>query len=274
LSKFYGTGMDADWRFGESEDYLRQLGVLDETSSRGKQVIIPNYMQGASNCIVATTHYMVCCASDCESLLSELEDAVGAPTATPERVLKVVGGLVAQSSLDDDLSIPLTGSLRAQLLQIAATNNGEVALHGRLFSQWLHYVFPRECAFPHKAGVAASIAPHEFGDYYTSSADMLKHALQDMQDASNASAAPVSKESTEWMSQWSPEEELVAEHAGPSDFSAPWERRSGAAKVFSVVSFLGMLVMMLSALRTSLSKSGRGPSKSSLLPAASKQHYV
>eukprot|EP00913_Durusdinium_trenchii_P011545 g10839.t1 len=51
LSKFYGTGLEADWRFAESEAYLRELGALDE-SSRIKQVLIPNYIQAASNCIV------------------------------------------------------------------------------------------------------------------------------------------------------------------------------------------------------------------------------
>ena len=93
LSKFYGKSItDAEWRFGESESYLRaflaaivvlmdlrtvgawefrspcwflwrrvclahdlgELGALDETSTRlGKQVIIPNYIQGASNCTMA-----------------------------------------------------------------------------------------------------------------------------------------------------------------------------------------------------------------------------
>jgi len=53
LSKFHGTGLDAEWRFAESEAYLRDLGALDETSTwRGKQVIIANYIQGASNCII------------------------------------------------------------------------------------------------------------------------------------------------------------------------------------------------------------------------------
>merc|ERR550525_638556 len=42
LAKFYGSALDAEWRFGESESYLRELGALDETSSwHGKQVIIP-----------------------------------------------------------------------------------------------------------------------------------------------------------------------------------------------------------------------------------------
>ena len=31
---------------------------------------------------------------------------------------------------------------------IADKHHGEVPLHGRLFSQWLHYVFPQECPYP------------------------------------------------------------------------------------------------------------------------------
>merc|ERR1719493_440730 len=46
LPDFYGANKDGEWRFGESEAYLRELGALDETSSwRGKQVIVPNYIQ-------------------------------------------------------------------------------------------------------------------------------------------------------------------------------------------------------------------------------------
>merc|ERR1719446_1619392 len=77
LAKFYGTGLDADWRFAESEAYLRSLGALDETSPwRGKQVIIPNYIQAASNCIVSAQHYLVCCVNECEGLLREIEEKV------------------------------------------------------------------------------------------------------------------------------------------------------------------------------------------------------
>merc|ERR1719420_125490 len=83
ISTFYASALEDEWRFGESEAYLRDLGALDETSRwHGKQVIIPNYIQGASNCIVSTSHYLVCCANECEPLLGEIEAAVGAPAAT------------------------------------------------------------------------------------------------------------------------------------------------------------------------------------------------
>merc|ERR1740115_385825 len=99
VSEFYGANSDGEWRFGESEVYLRELGALDESSSwRGKQVIISNYIQGASNCIVATPHYLVCCVNECEAVLNEVEDAVGAPFARPDEILSLVGNI---SGLDD-----------------------------------------------------------------------------------------------------------------------------------------------------------------------------
>merc|ERR1719220_2711715 len=136
LSKFYSSALDAEWRFGESESYLRELGALDETSWRGKQVIIANYIQGASNCIVSQSHYLVCCVNECEALLGELEVAIAAPVASPQRILEIVRSM----TLDEDLS----PALQVQLEKIGTTHDGLVPLHGRLFAQWLHYVFPRE----------------------------------------------------------------------------------------------------------------------------------
>ena len=150
LSKFHGTGLDAEWRFGESEAYLRDLGALDETSTwRGKQVIIANYIQGASNCIVGAEHYLVCCASECESMLAEIEATIGAPLAAVSSLLSVVGNMTSQTTVDHDDPPKLTGALTEQLEQIAVTHGGKVPLHGRLFAQWLHFAFPHECPYPH-----------------------------------------------------------------------------------------------------------------------------
>merc|ERR1719331_452592 len=97
LAKFYGTALDTDWRFGESEAYLRELGALDETSSwRGPQVVIPNYLQATSNCIVSTSHYLVCCVNECESLMGEIEVAIDAPSAAPDELLAVVSNMTTE----------------------------------------------------------------------------------------------------------------------------------------------------------------------------------
>merc|ERR1719336_1573070 len=98
LSKFYSSTLDGEWRFGESETYLRELGALDETSWRGKQVVISNYIQGASNCIVSSTHYLVCCVNECEAMQGELEVAIGSPVAPPQQIWDIVEGMAEESS--------------------------------------------------------------------------------------------------------------------------------------------------------------------------------
>lgn len=232
LSDFYGTGMDADWRFGESESYLRDLGVLDESSPWiGKQVVIPNYLQAASNCIVSTPHYLVCCANECEELLQEIEDEIRAPYADPEALLKFVGNMTSPSS-DEDEPPQLEGTLTEQLMRIADSHGGQVPLHGRLFAQWLHYVFPRECPFPHKSGSFAThtLTPGAFGDEYIATRDeMEKHANTTIAESEENSVDP------QWMSQWSLEEELFAEY---KDMQAPWEKSKSIWWYFAVATLM------------------------------------
>jgi len=269
LSKFYGTGLEADWRFGESEAYLRELGALDETSWRGNQVIISNYMQAASNCVISTPHYLVCCINDCEPLLHEIETAIGAPSADPKRLLEFVSDMTAQSTLDDDFPPKLQGTLPQQLEQIAEAHNGEVPLHGRLFAQWLHYAFPRECAFPHKVGVAASITPSEYGeDFYASPEEMLKHASDN-----TTLQASVGEDDLQWMSQWSPEEELIAEHV--TGIQAPWEKGGRVFRTALLTGAGAVFVVALLGLRGPKGFSKKQVSATNLgLPTCSKQHYV
>jgi len=268
LSKFYSSALDTDWRFGESETYLRELGALDETNSWvGKQVIIPNYIQAASNCIVSAPHYLVCCVNDCEGLLDEIEQAVGAPVAEPSELLAIVGNLSSQATLNDDPARDLKGSLANQLEQIAAAHGGRVPLHGRLFAQWLHYAFPRECAFPHKAGSAAVLTPSEFGSgYIAKEEEMNEHAAA--VNASNFSAAAAAEEQ-QWMSQWSAEEELIADYTG-SGLRAPWEASSLR------LAWCGGGLLLAASLLGAAGSSGRkgGAAGAALLPTHGKSHFV
>lgn len=242
LKDFYGTGMDQDWRFGESEDYLRQLGVLDESSPwRGKQVIIPNYLQAASNCIVSTSHYLVCCMNECEGLLGEIENQIGQPMASPEQILEIVGTLSSSSSEGDEPP-KLDAGLAEQLRSVAAPHGGQVPLHGRLFAQWLHYTFPRECPFPHKAGsfAAHTLTPTEFGhEYFATKEEMTKHAEEE---------GSTGEDNEDYMGQWSTEEELFADYSG--HLKAPWERGSGMS-YFILLVIVGIAVL---ALKTSQGK--------------------
>merc|ERR1719215_166587 len=186
--------------------------------------------------------------------------------AEPGQILAVVGNMSVQTTLDDDFPPHLEGSLTQQLEQIAVAHGGRVPLHGRLFAQWLHYVFPRECPFPHKAGVAAAVTPSEFGESFAaSSEDMKRHALE-----ANATNLPeaVGKEDLQWMSQWSSEEELIADYAA-SGLHAPWERRSsaivGGAVLFVVASLLGVV---------GFGRSKVAGAEPGLLPYHGKAHFV
>merc|ERR1719299_350748 len=118
----------------------------------------------------------------------------------------------------DDEPPKIDDALRAQLLKIAETHGGKVPLHGRLFAQWLHYVFPRECSFPHKAGAHKALSPQQYGQGYIASDEEVKTHAADR----NANASMEEKlEEVQWMSQWSEEEELQADYA--LQLQAPWE---------------------------------------------------
>jgi len=91
LSDFYHKSGGGEWRFSESETYLRDLGALDDSSRiEGPQVIIPNYLLGASNCIVTSMYYHICCVNECEAMLSQVEEAVQGPVTSPEHVMTAV----------------------------------------------------------------------------------------------------------------------------------------------------------------------------------------
>lgn len=260
LSKFYSTALDTEWRFGESEAYLRDLGALDETSSwYGKQVIIPNYMQAVSNCVVGSKHYLVCCQNDCEDIFGEIEIKIGKPVAQAADILSVVGNMTSQLSVDHDDPPHLDASLRSQLDQIAAGNGGLVPLHGRLFAQWLHYVFPRQCPFPHKSGTASALTPAEFGDGFIASKNEMKTHAASVNETELV--AKMGKEDLQWMSQWSPEEELIAD--------LPRETQGSKTVMIVVAVILFALMGAAGAM-----KSGKGGSDKDLLPSYSKSHFV
>jgi hypothetical protein len=263
LKDFYGANADGEWRFGESEAYLRELGALDESSPwLGKQVIIPNYLQGASNCIVSTKHYLVCCAHECEPILNEIEDAVGTPVAPPEQILPLVGNM---TTLDDEPP-KIDEALKAQLQRIADMHGGKVPLHGRLFAQWLHYVFPRECPFPHKSGAHKSLSPQQYGqNYIASDAEVKNHAA--LRNESTPLLAE--HEEAQWMSQWSEEEELIADYS--LQLSAPWELHKRPFMLGGASCLVALIVM---AMKASTRNSKKSSEYSYISAFDSKSHFV
>ena len=47
LSRFYAGAAKGDWSLSESEAFLRNLGVLEETDPSKPSVVIANYMQSS-----------------------------------------------------------------------------------------------------------------------------------------------------------------------------------------------------------------------------------
>eukprot|EP00929_Paragymnodinium_shiwhaense_P056794 TRINITY_DN2843_c0_g2_i1.p1 TRINITY_DN2843_c0_g2~~TRINITY_DN2843_c0_g2_i1.p1 ORF type:complete len:565 (-),score=132.34 TRINITY_DN2843_c0_g2_i1:34-1728(-) len=145
LVDFYNAALyKGRYQFTETITYLRQLGILDESDEKNPRIIIPNYITGKSNCVARAEYYSVCCLDECEDLFGQLERYIGKPEATPEEIENAGGALnppVRHSQL-----------LRRRLHEVATHHGGVIPLHGRLFAQWMHLAYPRECVYPHRSG--------------------------------------------------------------------------------------------------------------------------
>jgi len=159
LSDFYKKSLHSHWNFNEKADYLRQLGALDESDPTAPRVIGPNYLGARTNCLEASSLYAVCCRNECEDLMLHLEAAIAAPAAEPERIAQLVAALPSDSvAAPSELPTALIGRLQ----DVAVQHAGLVPLHGRLFAQWMHHAYPRECPFPHQVGTVSPLTPNEW----------------------------------------------------------------------------------------------------------------
>merc|ERR1719473_2035086 len=136
------------------------MGALDDSSAwLGPQVIISNYIVGQHNCISSSEYYNVCCLSECDGIFQHLEKRIKAPTASAAEITRAIEEGITLSPLLSS-SAPtearnLSTMLRIRLEEVATHHNDMIPLHGRLFAQWLHYAFPRECPYPHASSVSA-----------------------------------------------------------------------------------------------------------------------
>merc|ERR1740121_1195959 len=91
--------------------------------------------------------------------MGRLEREIASPRAPPARIADVVSR-IHSGTLDAPRN--LSESLLARLEEIAEFNEGTVPLHGRLFSQWMHHAYPRECPFPPMADAERPMTPDEW----------------------------------------------------------------------------------------------------------------
>jgi hypothetical protein len=214
LSDFYKPAVndpDGSWKFSESVAYLRQLGALDETDPNSPSVMIANYLHSSNNCIASSGFYSVCCKDECEALFGHLEEQIAAPEAKPDTIVELIKHLPSSS-----VSTPreLAPTLLTRLEDIAAMNDGKVHLHGRLFAQWMHHAYPRECPYPHLTGTISQQTPDEWeesgSDIFASEEEMRQftEAIKDKADVGQNSGNGID---TFEEIVWTPEEELLVE---------------------------------------------------------------
>jgi len=213
IADFYGRALnDGKWQFSESVDYLRQLGALDDADPSNPRVIIPNYISGPSNCVASSAYYSVCCMDECESILGQLEQRISAPEERPGVIASLIS-MIPSATMPSNRS--LSPWLHQRLEEVAQHHGGVVPLHGRLFAQWLHYAYPRECQFPHVSGTINPVRPEDIllasngtEDEISANEDEMKRHIE---------AAPPKKhrvpgadtDASEESAMWSLDEELV-----------------------------------------------------------------
>jgi len=220
LQDFYGGSLDstseAGWQFSESVPYLRELGALDETDAARPTVIIPNYLNSPANCVASSKFYSVCCIDECEDLVGHLEKQLMKPEATPEEIIRVVSALSS-----DTVEAPrqLPEALVQRLSEVASHHGGVVPLHGRLFAQWMHHAYPRECQFPHLSGTTNPLTQ----EAWLERSD--EPVLAGEEDIRQLLEKAKTEEVSEVEMPWSAQEELFTQHG-----QRVFESRSSGSK--------------------------------------------
>jgi hypothetical protein len=256
LSDFYQPTQGGNWQFQESVAYLRHVGALDESDSNSKSVILVNYLHSQANCIASSGYYSVCCKDECETLLGHLEEKIAAPEARPATIAALVENL---QSATVNQPRKLSPQLMTRLDEIAALHDGMVPLHARLFSQWMHHAYPRECPYPHLSGTISQqsmddwtletglegvASDEEMHEFITNRTDKLEASEPEENDRIMASLP------------WSPEEELLVVRSQ--------RRNSDSESYFSLRPFMLLMLAGSSAMGVmQLFRTGSGACKDS-----------
>eukprot|EP00927_Polykrikos_kofoidii_P028956 TRINITY_DN2511_c0_g1_i1.p1 TRINITY_DN2511_c0_g1~~TRINITY_DN2511_c0_g1_i1.p1 ORF type:complete len:550 (-),score=101.37 TRINITY_DN2511_c0_g1_i1:164-1813(-) len=234
LIDFYNAALHQDQHnLVEPIELLRDTGALDEVDAQNPRVIIPNYVIGKSNCVARTSFYSTCCPNTCEPVLAQIEQTLGSGTAAPADIV---------SAVDATRSVSLSPLHLQRLHEVAKQHGGRVRLHGRLFMQWLHFVYPRDCAYPHRSGSTYEKTLEDWGS------DMGQHPQLTRDELKNATLRlselkPVEGKDSSCM--WTLEEELFIERLedaaivdaafSKSRFSTSWSNFVVALALMAIV---------------------------------------
>jgi len=245
IEDFYGSAVNGgNWQFRETKEYLSQLGALDTSDTRVPRVIIPNYINSPSNCLAGSKYYSVCCINECEDLIDSLEHRFQKPSATPADIHDAVSALPS-SSVQEGRALSQT--LVARLKEIAMHHGGEVPLHGRLFSQWMHHAYPRECPYPHMSGTIRPQRSREYMQEKGTSPTIAKEDLADVVKVLQKERASSDVEGSEDCTAWSHEEEMYVP-------VARGQRQPRPMRLFAYLSIVAAALLMIGRHAVSSSK--------------------
>eukprot|EP00928_Gymnodinium_smaydae_P077921 TRINITY_DN6145_c0_g2_i1.p1 TRINITY_DN6145_c0_g2~~TRINITY_DN6145_c0_g2_i1.p1 ORF type:complete len:639 (-),score=158.27 TRINITY_DN6145_c0_g2_i1:148-2064(-) len=215
LADFYRSNTEKGvWQFAESRAYLREQGILDESDPQDPHLIVPNYLNAQGNCLATSRYYSVCCLNECEDLLDNIEHSIEAPEATPERIVEVVSESLKKHPA---AFMGVLGFESMQLLRtIADMHGGVVPLHGRLFAQWMHRVYPRECPYPHAAGAYKQLSLWDYeasrmraGESYGTGTITRAEALDTVKNLTSQQNTTMAGATGATCAPWKLQEELV-----------------------------------------------------------------
>ena len=170
------------------------------------------------------------------------------PSSTPASIAHIVSGMHSDTV---DAPRNLSSTLLARLDEIANYHGGSVPLHGRLFAQWMHHAYPRECQFPHLSGSVHALTQEEFVRSFgvaaleVSSAEMEAHVSW-QNETSTMTSFP-----------WS----QVEEELGVNMYQTE-QRRGGLSTLAAFAALASFLVPMYRTLRDGFSGSFKAKEES------------
>eukprot|EP00933_Yihiella_yeosuensis_P039145 TRINITY_DN330_c0_g1_i1.p1 TRINITY_DN330_c0_g1~~TRINITY_DN330_c0_g1_i1.p1 ORF type:complete len:678 (-),score=156.03 TRINITY_DN330_c0_g1_i1:212-2245(-) len=178
--------------FHESNEYLREIGALDETNPADPLLILPNYLYGPSNCDGATSFYDLCCPNLCEAHMEQLEmrlerfgkrDAVTIADVLEDLLRRRDSGADGKDLVDAE---KIKADLRMQLMEIQKATNGTIRIHGRQFAELMYSLFPLDCTRPRKE------------EYRGPEGDAVPDALSELQGTALMKGFDVPKDQVNW----------------------------------------------------------------------------
>merc|ERR1719188_2765242 len=139
--------------------------------------------------------------------MDHIEHHFAEPTATPADIVDFVASLPS-STVPDGRAMP--DILVQRLMEIAARYDGRVPLHGRLFAQWMHHAYPRECPYPHISGTTQPQTVKEYKAQSKLAPTLTKDALKEAVEAAKLETQDAGSDEC---TMWSEHEELyVGDH--------------------------------------------------------------